>query len=242
MANRTRSKKRSKNKKSKKMYIQRGGVFTNEEENTLIDLGFDEDHINFLNNHNVSLQNIQGANQFVLNNNQHDIACVIARYLPNENNQNGMQQDLHIDDLQVDNQNGDLNIDDLQVDDEGEGGVDLNEAFIQDNNNAELNNSGETDPELGSFSFDDDDDGLEENVEDMDLHLNEEEDNQQGGKGRKGRKTRKGRKGRKGKKSRKTKKQRGGMRYGTGVGANCFDPNYSIYNTPALTLFPYKPN
>jgi hypothetical protein len=158
MANRTRSKKRSKNKKSKKMYIQRGGVFTNEEENTLIDLGFDEDHINFLNDHNVSLQNIQGANQFVLNNNQHDIACVIARYLPNENNQNGMQQDLHIDDLQVDNQNGDLNIDDLQVDDEGEGGVDLNEAFIQGNNNAELNNSGETDPELGSFSFDDDDD------------------------------------------------------------------------------------
>ena len=58
-------------------------------------------------------------------------------------------------------------------------------------------------------------------------------------KGRKGRKTRKGRKGKKG---RKTKKQRGGMRYGTGVGANCFDPNFSIYNTPTLSLFPYKPN
>ena len=37
-------------------------------------------------------------------------------------------------------------------------------------------------------------------------------------------------------------KQRGGMRYGTGVGANCFDPNFSIYNTPTLSLFPYKPN
>ena len=45
-----------------------------------------------------------------------------------------------------------------------------------------------------------------------------------------------------GRRRRKTKKQRGGMRYGTGVGANCFEPNYSIYNTPALTLFPYKPN
>ena len=47
-----------------------------------------------------------------------------------------------------------------------------------------------------------------------------------------------------GRKSRKMRgrKQRGGMRYGTGVGANCFEPNYSIYNTPALTLFPYKPN
>jgi hypothetical protein len=51
-------------------------------------------------------------------------------------------------------------------------------------------------------------------------------------------------KGKKGKKTRKMRgrKQRGGMRYGTGVGSNCFDPNYSIYNTPALSLFPYKPN
>jgi hypothetical protein len=235
MANRTRSKKRSKNKKSKKMYIQRGGVFTNEEENTLTDLGFDENHINFLNDHNVSLQNIQDANQFVLNNNQHDIACVIARYLPNENNQNGMQQDLHIDDLQVDNQNGDLNINDLQGEGEGEGEGEnnLNDAFIQQ---PELNNSGETDPEFGSFSFDDDDEDGDVNVE---LGLNDDhEHNQAAGKTRKI-KTRKGRKGRKGKKSRK---MRGGMRYGTGVGANCFDPNYSIYNTPALTLFPYKPN
>ena len=37
-------------------------------------------------------------------------------------------------------------------------------------------------------------------------------------------------------------KQHGGMRYGTGVGSNCFEPNYSIYNTPTLSLFPYKPN
>ena len=38
------------------------------------------------------------------------------------------------------------------------------------------------------------------------------------------------------------RKQRGGARYGTGVGANNFDPNYSIYNTQELNLFPYKPN
>lgn len=43
-------------------------------------------------------------------------------------------------------------------------------------------------------------------------------------------------------KSRKSRKMKGGMRYGTGVGANCFDPNFSIYNTPTLSLFPYKPN
>ena len=47
---------------------------------------------------------------------------------------------------------------------------------------------------------------------------------------------------RRSKKNRKSRKQRGGARYGTGVGANNFDPNNSIYNTPALSLFPYKPN
>ena len=35
-------------------------------------------------------------------------------------------------------------------------------------------------------------------------------------------------------------KQRGGTCYGTGVGSNNYDPNYSIYNTNMLKLFPYK--
>jgi hypothetical protein len=50
-----------------------------------------------------------------------------------------------------------------------------------------------------------------------------------GGKRRKTRKVRKGR------------KQRGGMCFGNGVGANSYDPNFSIYNTRELTLFPYRP-
>jgi hypothetical protein len=33
----------------------------------------------------------------------------------------------------------------------------------------------------------------------------------------------------------------GGVRYGSGVGANCNDPNQSIFNTNLLKLFPYKP-
>jgi hypothetical protein len=45
-----------------------------------------------------------------------------------------------------------------------------------------------------------------------------------------------------GRRRRKSRKMRGGALYGTGVGANNFDPNYSIYNTRELTLFPYKPN
>jgi hypothetical protein len=37
---------------------------------------------------------------------------------------------------------------------------------------------------------------------------------------------------------RKTYKMRGGRN----IGANCNDPNFSIYNTRGLSLFPYKPN
>ena len=50
-----------------------------------------------------------------------------------------------------------------------------------------------------------------------------------------------GGKKRKSKKSKKTRKQKGGMCYGTGVGANYNNPNYSIYNTELLEMFPYKP-
>ncbi len=43
------------------------------------------------------------------------------------------------------------------------------------------------------------------------------------------------------KKRKHTKKQKGGTCYGNGVGANSYDPNFSIYNTRELELFPYKP-
>lgn len=54
--------------------------------------------------------------------------------------------------------------------------------------------------------------------------------------------------GKKRRKSRKLKskkrktRMRGGGCYGTGVGANNYDPNFSIYNTNMLKIFPYKPN
>ena len=40
----------------------------------------------------------------------------------------------------------------------------------------------------------------------------------------------------KSKKYKKTKKTRGG----NNIGSNCNDPNFSIYNTNMLKLFPYK--
>jgi hypothetical protein len=42
-------------------------------------------------------------------------------------------------------------------------------------------------------------------------------------------------------KTTKKRKQRGGVCFGNGVGANNYDPNFSIYNTRELTLFPYNP-
>lgn len=44
------------------------------------------------------------------------------------------------------------------------------------------------------------------------------------------------------KRTMRSRKQKGGICYGSGVGANNYDPNFSIYNTRELQLFPYKPN
>ena len=63
------------------------------------------------------------------------------------------------------------------------------------------------------------------------------EDNESFG-GKRRRKLSKKRRGKKTLKNRR--KQKGGVCYGNGVGANNYDPNYSIYNTNMLKLFPYK--
>jgi hypothetical protein len=42
------------------------------------------------------------------------------------------------------------------------------------------------------------------------------------------------------KNKKRTRNMRGGRCYGNGVGANSYDPNYSIYNTNLMKLFPYK--
>jgi hypothetical protein len=52
--------------------------------------------------------------------------------------------------------------------------------------------------------------------------------------------TRKNKKHSKSRKYRKSRKQKGGVCYGNGIGANNYDPNFSIYNTRELQLFPYN--
>ena len=49
------------------------------------------------------------------------------------------------------------------------------------------------------------------------------------------------RKLRRNRKRMKSRKQRGGNCFGNGVGSNTSDPNFSIYNTRQLDLFPYNP-
>ena len=58
--------------------------------------------------------------------------------------------------------------------------------------------------------------------------------------GGKRRKSRRNKNNKSNKKKTRRHKQRGGRCYGNGVGANNSDPNYSIYNTNMLKLFPYK--
>ena len=223
MANRTRSKKRSKNKKSKK---QRGGAdFSQAQRQELLDLGFTEDHIDTL-------------TQVFPNTDADVVMNLIHTSLGQINNDTGLPntpQEI-IDSLNPDNDENNLS----GIDDENDSQHNISDdslVFDEDLDNNLNNNISD----VSEYSIVSDQGDTTREDSDDELYL----EDLQGGrrrKTRKGRKGRKTRKGRKGKKSRKTKKQRGGMRYGSGVGANCFDPNYSIYNTPALTLFPYKPN
>jgi len=75
-------------------------------------------------------------------------------------------------------------------------------------------------------------DQIEEAADETDSE--ETDDEQEGGKKKRSKKSRKSK--------RKSRKQKGGICYGSGVGANNYDPNFSIYNTRELQLFPYKPN
>jgi len=95
-------------------------------------------------------------------------------------------------------------------------------------------------------------DDLELNPEEgfTDAEDNDDDDDEQdGGKRKKSKKnkTKKNKTKKNNTKKNKTKKQKsrikkGGAMFGNGYGANCSDPNYSIYNTNLLKLFPYNPS
>ena len=263
MANRTRSKKRITQRKSKKRNNrsnkkskkQRGGAdFSPAQREQLLAMGFTEDHIDtlaqvFPNTDADVVMNLIDTSLGQINNNtkQPNTPQEIMDSLNPDNNENNDNDENNLSGI-ANSENGsenDVSVGSFAFENQNEN---QNENFDDsfdfypdddlDNNDNNLNNN-ISDISEDSIVSDQGDTTREDS--DDELYL----EDLQGGrrrKTRKGRKGRKTRKGRKGKKSRKTKKQRGGMRYGSGVGANCFDPNYSIYNTPALTLFPYKPN
>ena len=111
---------------------------------------------------------------------------------------------------------------------------------VEDRTDSEIDSDDENDEQPQENGLNDafiEEDGVEGNQynnNDDDLML---QDLMGGKRGKRGKR----RKGRKTRKSKKSRKMNGGALYGTGVGANNYDPNYSIHNTRELTLFPYKP-
>jgi len=264
MANRTRSKKRITQRKSKKRNNrsnkkskkQRGGAdFSPAQREQLLAMGFTEDHIDtlaqvFPNTDADVVMNLIDTSLGQINNNtkQPNTPQEIMDSLNPDNNENdlseiGSENGSDVNNVSVGSfafENDDLS--DIGDDNSQHNMSDNSIVFDQDDLDNNLNDNID-DVSEGSIDPYDDDEGNTTNERSSLMDIAELNF---GGR-RRTRKGRKGKKTRKGKKSKKTRKmrghkQRGGMRYGTGVGANCFDPNLSIYNTPALSLFPYKPN
>lgn len=212
-----RPKRRSYRKRAMKMV---GGAFTQEETQQLLALGFTENDVEILADTGVGFNIIQIS----LNQINPDTG---ASFTPQELIQS------------VNEANNEMN----NLDISGISDASDDEHVLDESMNNSMDNSLNTTTENVS--------GLDNNVSlntTMDsLHLSDLEnsnndsmnttrDDSFGGRKRKTRKARKGRKS-----GRKSRKQRGGMCFGNGVGANSYDPNFSIYNTRELTLFPYKP-
>ena len=208
-----------------------GGAYSQNQLQQLQSNGLSEDQIQTLQEMNIPYENLmevinqlwnQGDDGF--HGNSDEFAEQIMNQIMNQNNQNAdifdnipyTDDDEHEMDISFDGDDNSLHLSDLNVtqDSMGANTTVADESF----NNSQMSN--------GSMS--------------SIFSENESFASETGGKRRK-RKTRKTRKNRKGRKIRKSRKQKGGMCYGNGVGANSYDPNFSIYNTRELELFPYRP-
>jgi hypothetical protein len=235
-----RQKYKSHRRHTKKMF---GGDFTDANKTELAQLGFNNNDIALLEQHipnmnliRISLQQVnpQTGNPFT----------------PQEIMQNF--QDIVND--EPNDENDELNISNIS----GDSDNDLNESFNLDNSFSNDDSMNTTRESInGSINNGNDSFGTEgsslnlsdlntSNASNSSMNTTREEDSFGGKKER--RKTMKKQKRRTTKKQkrrttkkRKGIKQRGGTCYGNGVGANNYDPNFSIHNTNLLKLFPYKP-
>lgn len=226
------------NSKSKK--YMRGG-FAPDETQHLLDNGFQQDQIDELSALNVSIDTINEAIEYFNNNlNAHQIIFDIAKNLHNNLpalNNIGLQGNINPEppaqeapapapqaennNISQDSQNGPLlNLSDLQA---PEGEADAIPQDANDNHNLDMNQSLDLSGETSAA-----DDSMNSTNASMNA----------------GRRMMRHSKKRVSNLRRKKshRRLRGGAMYGTGYGANCNDPNYSVYNTNLTKLFPYRPS
>jgi hypothetical protein len=229
-----RPKRKSFRKRISKAYRKMvGGDFTQEESQQLLGMGFTQDDIQVLSNIGVGLNIIQ------ISLNQVNPATG-APFTPQELIQSINETNEEINQLDISGISN-ASEDDHNLDD----GQNLDNSYNDSmNTTSEETNLNDSNVFNGNNNSQDSLHLSDLNVSDANGSTNTTmEDDSFGGRKRKAygkaRKTRKNKKGRK--YGRKSRRQSGGMCFGNGVGANNYDPNFSIYNTRELTLFPYRP-
>ena len=226
-----RQKRKSYRKKTRKMV---GGNFTQEENQQLLDMGFTQADIQALSNTGLRLNIIQMSLTQVN-------PATGALFTPQELIQSINETNQELDQLDISgisNASDDEHILNDYYDDSMNT---TQENILNDSYDDSMNTTQEN---ISNISNNDSLDNGSLHLSDLDNFNNNSanttrEEVSFGGRKRKtSRNYTRIRKGRK--HVRKTRKQRGGMCFGNGVGANSYDPNYSIYNTNMLKLFPYK--
>lgn len=225
---RTKRKSYKKNNKVRRNYRKMfGGAFTQQQTQQLLSLGFTENDIQILSNTGIGFNIIE----LTLNQINPDTG---APFTPQE-----LIQSIN----ETNDEMNDLNISGISIASDDEHDLDTSMDLFDGQMNNSLNTTTESLSGLNNdYSLNNTMDSLHESdlANLTNNSVNTTRDDSFGGRKRKTYgKTKKGRKARK--YNRKSRKQRGGMCFGNGVGANSSDPNYSIYNTNMLKLFPYRP-
>lgn len=198
----------------------RGGVLTEQQEKSLSDLHFSPGQVSRLNDLDITYEQIQQKiSEF--NGPPDELPDFVDNYfLNNEVNENPNAEPMQIiganeyDEDDEDDVNGDpLNMSDLSI-------GSRNSGYTTKESGA-LDESGA----FGEFG------GKKRHRKTVRRTMRK---NKKHSKSRKTHKTRKH-------KRKYSYKQKGGICYGNGIGANNYDPNFSIYNTQELKLFPYRP-
>ena len=219
--NKKRNIKRRNNKSKKNM---KGG-FAPDENERLLNNGFQQQQIDELSAMNVSIVTIEEAIDYYNNNyNAHQIIVSIAKNLHNDLSplhNIGSQSVSQIS--QSDNSLDSSTPSTLNLSDLGDAiPQDVNDTHDMDMSGDNLDMSGVTD---------------EPSMNESEISMNANENPHAGGRRR--RRTKKRMSNiRRNKSYRKVKG--GATMYGTGYGANCSNPNFSIYNTNLTKLFPYR--